>query len=344
MTIAAIRSIDSVGALVEPELRRHLDQLDPQTRLVAGYHLGYWNRGGVSPSADGSGTGRGGKGIRAALALLAGRAAGQPPERAVPGAVAIELTHNFSLLHDDVMDGDTERRHRPTAWAVFGIPAAILTGDALLSLAGEVLAGVPAPAGPLAAQCLGAAVRRLVAGQVADLAFVQRDDVTLDECLAMAADKTGALIGAACRIGAVLAGASPALREGLTRYGAHLGLAFQLVDDLLGIWGEPARTGKPVLADLRERKRSLPVVHAGAGGTDAGERFRALYQAQRSLSGGELELAARLLEAAGSREWTEAEAGRQLSAALAALDRLGLPEDVHTELIDLANFVTGRDH
>ena len=203
-------------------------------------------------------------------------------------AVAVELVHNFSLLHDDIMDNDTERRHRPTAWTVFGVGAAILAGDALLALAQDMLLEDGHPQGAWAARCLSAAVQRLIGGQGSDLAFEKREDVTLAECLDMAGDKTAALMACACSIGAVHLGAPPALAMGLAGFGAHVGLAFQLTDDLLGIWGAPEVTGKPVRADLRARKKSLPVVAALTSGTPAAGELRVLLGDPEPLSEGDL--------------------------------------------------------
>ena len=250
--------------LVGPALATAVQRLSPDVRTVAAYHLGLSPLpppvNGHSPApAPANG---GGKALRPALALLSARAATAAPERGVPAAVAVELVHNFSLLHDDIMDGDTERRHRPTAWTVYGVGAAILAGDAMLAIAQDILLEDAAPQGRWAARCLSAAVQRLIAGQGADLAFERRDDVTLAECLDMAGDKTAALMACACSIGAIHVGAPPAVAMGLAGFGAHIGLAFQLTDDLLGIWGSPAVTGKPVRSDLRARKKSLPVVAA----------------------------------------------------------------------------------
>ena len=246
--------VETARDLVGPAIAAAVDRLSPEVRTVAAYHLGL----------DGSGAG---KALRPALALLSARAAGASPERGVPAAVAVELVHNFSLLHDDIMDGDTERRHRPTAWTVHGVGAAILAGDALLALAQDILLEDTAAQGTWAARCLSAAVLRLIAGQGADLAFEQRNDVNLPECLTMAGDKTAALMACACSIGAIHVGAPPGLAMGLAGFGAHAGLAFQLTDDLLGIWGAPEVTGKPVRADLRARKKSLPVVAALTSGS-----------------------------------------------------------------------------
>ncbi|MGC9665226.1 polyprenyl synthetase family protein [Planosporangium sp. 12N6] len=337
MTVAPVACLDQVSILVEPRIKELLARLDRRSRLVAAYQLGYCDADGTPSAANG-------KGIRPALALLSARAASCPPHRGVAAAVAVELAHNFSLLHDDVMDRDAVRRHRPTAWAAFGPANAILAGDALMVLAHEALTDDSSPGSVPATRRLDADVRRLIAGQVADLDFERRDDVCLDECLAMAADKTAALLSCACALGALLCGAPAAVSGGLSRFGSHLGLAFQLVDDLLGIWGRPERTGKPVGSDLRARKKTVPIVHALTSGTPAGEAFQMLYAPTRDLTESDLPLAARLLEESGSRAWTRDEADRHLACALAELTGLDLPADVHGELVDLAHFVTGRDH
>src|SRR5271156_1064590 len=169
--------------LVSPAIEAAIGRLTPDVHVVAAYHFGFADAEG-NPAGGGSG-----KALRPALALLSARAAGAPPERGVTAAVAVELVHNFSLLHDDIMDGDTERRHRPTAWTGFGVGPAILAGDALLALAQDILLETP-PYGVWAARCLSAAVQRLIAGQGSDLAFERRDDVQVEECLEMAGDKT----------------------------------------------------------------------------------------------------------------------------------------------------------
>jgi geranylgeranyl diphosphate synthase type I len=149
------------------------------------------------------------------------------------------------------------------------VPAAILTGSALQSLALEVVLDPPTPTGAAAADLLGRTTRALIGGQFEDLAFERRESVTVAECLAMAAGKTGALVSCSAAVGAVLAGAPADTIAALEAYGERVGLAFQLEDDLLGIWGDPAVTGKPALADLRARKKSLPVAAALATGGPA---------------------------------------------------------------------------
>ncbi len=322
--------------LIDGPLRCALDRLDPATRHVCGYHLGFWDSGGGPISGAG-------KGIRPALALLSARAAGAGEEIGVPAALACELIHNFSLLHDDVMDQDTERRHRTTAWAQFGIPAAILAGDALCSLASELLAEAPSATTAWAIRCVTASTRRLIAGQAADLAFETQQQVDLADCLKMAGDKTAALMACSASLGAVLADAPSQLALGLAEFGEHLGLAFQLTDDILGIWGNPEQTGKPVLSDLRSRKKSVPVVYALQTGTAAGERLGELYARTDPLNEAELDQAAAMVKAAGGRAWTEQRADAELQAALARIGSLSLPEPVAQEFIALARALSGRD-
>ena len=189
--------------LVEPVYRSVADRFPAEVRTIVGYHAGWWD-------ADGQATQDAGKAVRPALALACARAI-TPPEPTghtelsqaiVRTAVAVELVHDFSLLHDDVMDGDLIRRHRPAAWAVFGVGPAILAGDVLLT------AAVQQASTAEMVKVMAVAVQELCAGQAADLAFEDRDDVSLAECVAMAQGKTGALLGAACQLGAMAAGAS----------------------------------------------------------------------------------------------------------------------------------------
>jgi geranylgeranyl diphosphate synthase type I len=329
--------LEIARSLVEPALRAAIGRLDHSNRAVAEYHLGYADAAGRPVS------GPGGKGVRGTLALLSARAAGAPAEVGVPAAVACELVHNFSLLHDDVMDADTMRRHRPTAWTVFGSSAAILAGDALLGLAVEVLAESSTPTVPWAVRCLSAATRRLIAGQAADLDFETDTDVDLQQCQQMAAGKTGALLSCAASLGAVLADAPAALTMSLAEFGYHLGMAFQLVDDLLGIWGRPEATGTPVASDLASRKKSLPVVAAlAAGGPDAAQLAR-LYAGGGSLSGRELAEAAAAVQAAGGRQWAIDAAQAETSSALAIVAELPISAQVRDELTVVARKLCARD-
>ncbi len=328
--------LERARRLVEPAMLEAVGGLCPELGLPAMYHMG-WVEADGSASAAGAG-----KGLRPALAVLSAEAVGAGAGVAVPGAVAVELVHNFSLVHDDIIDGDTERRHRPTVWATFGLDDAVIAGDALHNLAFQVLLAAPTPERVAATQRLVATTSAMLAGQAADMAFDDMDSVSVGDCLAMEADKTGALLGCAASIGAELAGADPGTVGALDRFGSELGLAFQAVDDVLGIWGDPAVTGKAAGNDLRERKKSMPVTMVLAGDPGPAAELRAIYEGPDDLTEAEVARAADLVLEAGGRERTEAEAAARLEAALAALAPLDLAPGPAGELVELARYVVER--
>ncbi|MEU2713786.1 family 2 encapsulin nanocompartment cargo protein polyprenyl transferase [Streptomyces sp. NPDC007205] len=333
--------LERTRAVVDPELRAALDALPGSMRRIALYHFG-WQHADGTPA-----TGKAGKAIRPALVLAAAAALGGPAARtaAVRAAVAVELVHNFTLLHDDVMDRDTSRRHRPTAWTVFGDADAILAGDALQALALRLLAEDPHPASGPAAARLTDCVLELCAGQHTDTDLERRapDEVTLDEVLAMAEAKTGALLGCACALGALYAGAGQEDVAALDGFGRQAGLAFQLIDDVIGIWGDPRRTGKPAGADLAARKKSLPVVAALSTGTEAAAELAELY-GKPSISGDaeDIARAALAVERAGGRDWAQTEAADRMARAVQELSRAIPAPEAAGGLLALAEFVTRR--
>jgi geranylgeranyl diphosphate synthase type I len=336
MTLALPPTLHHSRELLEPALRRANGRLDDATRVVAAYHLGFCD-------ADGEPTTRaGGKATRPALALLGAQAAGGSEQAALPAAVAVELVHNFSLVHDDLMDHDSVRRHRATVWAVWGPSTAILVGDAMLALAHQVLCEADGFT-MRASRLLADATQRLIRGQVSDLDFERRSDVTVDECIAMAADKTGALLGCSAAIGAALIGADDDVLAALSLYGESVGLAFQLVDDVLGIWGDPQVVGKPVGSDLRAGKKSLPICYALASATPAGKELADLIGGDGPLTRNEILLAAALIETAGARDWATAEASRHLDRAEQALSAVDLVPSAAAELLELGRFVIARE-
>ena len=337
MTIALPTTLLRSRETVEPALRAAIDRLDTDSRLLARYHFG-WTDAQGRPVDTG-----GGKAVRPALALLSAQAAAASAGVGVPGAVAVELVHNFSLLHDDLMDGDVERRHRQTVWSLYGAAAAILAGDALLALATQVLLDVGTLDAVEAARLLAEATQSLIRGQHADLAFEQRADVGVEECIDMAAGKTGSLLACSAAIGAVLAGADRDVVDALATYGMELGIAFQLVDDLLGIWGDTHVTGKPVGSDLRARKKSLPVTFAMAYGGAAGRELADWLATSGPDSDLEIERATQLVDAAGGRAWAAEEARRRLALGEQALDGVSLDVDAVAELKALGRFIATRE-
>ncbi|GGQ47177.1 dimethylallyltransferase [Streptomyces mutabilis] len=341
-TVDVTALLERGRTLATPVLRAAVDRLAPPMDTVAAYHFGWIDAQGKPADGDG------GKAVRPALAVLSAEVTGAAPEIGVPGAVAVELVHNFSLLHDDLMDGDEQRRHRDTVWKVHGPAQAILVGDALFALANEVLLELGTVEAGRATRRLTKASRSLIDGQAQDISYEHRDRVSVEECLEMEGNKTGALLASASSIGAVLGGADERTADTLEKYGYHLGLAFQAVDDLLGIWGDPDATGKQTWSDLRQRKKSLPVVAALAAGGPASERLGEILAADAKTSDfanfSEEEFAARaaLIEEAGGREWTADEASRQHTIAIEALDAVDMPDRVRAMFTALADFVVVR--
>ncbi|MGW0732483.1 polyprenyl synthetase family protein [Streptomyces sp. NPDC002851] len=304
-------------------------------RAVAEHHLGLAaGQGGPAGSAGL------GKCVRAALTLASAVAGGGREADAVAGAVAVELLHNFTLLHDDIMDGDRTRRHRTSAWVEFGVPAALLTGDALLVLALRVVTDLGIPA---AGEAVQRSLQDLMHGQSADMSFQRRGDVSWDSYLEMASDKSGSLTSTACTLGATLAHAAPEVVDALCRFGRHLGVAFQCVDDVLGIWGDPARTGKPVGTDLLAGKKTLPVLAALAAGGAPARQVDRLYR-DGGIGTGLLREMTDVIEQAGGRAAAEAEARRQIDLAQHCLEREDIASPGRAALRALAAEVIHRDH
>jgi geranylgeranyl diphosphate synthase, type I len=328
--------LERAKELTTPHLREAIGTLPAEIRGMVEYHMGWVDASGRPES-------RGGKAVRPALALLSAEAAGASPGIGIPGAVAVELIHNFSLIHDDIMDGDRERRHRSTVWALWGVGQAIIVGDALMALALQILLEREEPAAARASQRLCVDTAAMIAGQVKDVALESRNSISLEDCIEMEAKKTGALLGCASSIGAILAGAEPEVVQGLTDYGVHLGLAFQAVDDLLGIWGRPEITGKPVWNDLRQRKKSLPVAAAVSSGRPEGLELCELL-ANGDLSEAQLGRAVELIESCGGRDRAEECARTELAAAIASVESVPIDARAQVELTELARFLGDRDY
>ncbi len=300
------------------------------------YHLGWEDAEGRPAQSTG-------KRLRPALCLLACEAAGGKSERALPFASAVELVHNFSLIHDDVQDGDRLRHGRDTVWAVWGQPQAINAGDALLALAQLSLTEVAQESIAAASRLLDERTLEMVEGQVMDIAFENQTDVSLDDYLAMISRKTGALFDVALALGAVAAGAPEEKVAALGRCGRQLGLAFQVRDDMLGIWGDVDRTGKPVAADIRRHKKSLPIVFAlDRAEADDLERLQKVYGAGEP-SAGDVSFVVDVLDSLAAQAYCQNEADRHRTAALSELAAAKLDERAAGEIREVADFLLERD-
>lgn len=324
--------------MVIPALRQAVDRLPSSMRGISGYHFGWWDREGAPIMAEP------GKNVRPALVLLACEAVGGTWSQGLPAAVAVELVHNASLVQDDILDADRLRRHRPTVWSAFGVAAGILAGDALFFLATQVLCDAGPPLGSVGLTWLNRAVQEMIDGQYADVVLSKRVRISLSECQVMAGAKTGALLGAACALGGVAAGGDPESVEHLRWFGHHLGMAFQLVDDLLGIWGDSQRTGKPCWSDLRTRKKSLPVAAALTAQSPPAWELASLYHRPGPLSEDELHHVAALIESAGGRRWADEQTQRHLHTAMAHLRGVKAAPAAGGALTALAHLICARDH
>jgi geranylgeranyl diphosphate synthase type I len=283
-----------------------------------------------------------GKRIRPTLTLLTCAGAGGDPAGALPAAAAVELLHNFTLIHDNIQDDSPTRRGRPTVWRMWGRAQAINAGDALFTLAHLAMhrltgRGHPAAVTLEALRLLDETCLSLTRGQHLDMAFEDRASVSVDEYWQMIEGKTAALLAASAELGAVCAGAPPETLAAYRGFGRCLGLAFQTQDDLLGIWGDSAVTGKSSATDIEARKKSLPILY----GLERDEYLRRAYAAPESDGGGNTLDIIRALEGTGARAYAEQQAGRWSQAALDQLAsaRPGPPaaEALHTLTTELLN-------
>ena len=349
MSVLNIRTefTDLLGE-IEDEMRLVLGERDGHTRPLyemLAYHLGIDKREGP----------RAGKRIRPLLGLLVYQALTDDYRTALPGAAAVELGHNFSLVHDDIEDGDLERRHRPTLWALWGVPLAINAGDALFALSRLALYRLLENEDVSADRVLSLmriydeTCLALCEGQFLDISFERRTDISLDEYHEMIGKKTAALLGASAQAGAILATDDQDTIDAFQRFGYDMGLAFQMADDVKGTFWSSEESGKASAGDVRKRKKTLPVVwafeHASEGDR---KRLREIYAPRiRATDGayapdvdpllGDAEVAEviAILERSGARRHAEGEARRTRDRALATVSALPIAPERRAELASL---------
>ena len=230
------------------------------------YHLG------LEPSGNGHG-----KRLRSLIVFLCAEGAGAEWQNAMPAAIAVELVHNFSLIHDDIEDNGLERRGREAVWVKWGLPIGLNAGDAMFASAFMAINKLSEMIGwektIQAAQLLAETCMGLTQGQHLDLSFEQEEQVSTDDYFRMIKGKTAALFACCARMGAIMGGLDDKGSENYGQFGHYLGMAFQIYDDWLGIWGDPRETGKSVCSDLIEGKKSLPVLV----GLEQSDRFIARW-------------------------------------------------------------------
>lgn len=286
-----------------------------ETRQMLRYHVGL-------ETANGKPTHALGKLLRPSLVLFVATELGADTRSALPAAIALELLHNFSLIHDDIEDADTKRRGRATVWSLIGIAKAINAGDLMISLA--LLEATRTS--PEAIECLLDAMRDLVDGQALDLEFESRW-ITPPEYRAMIQLKTSALFRCAFELAGIVADVPAELIKRLASFGEELGMAFQVRDDMLGVWGNESQLGRPAGSDLRKRKKAYPLVAAHENGTDADRTFLERVMQSEPVSDGDIEKILMMMERLGIRSDGEVRMRSHLQEAVKQLPYIPFSED-----------------
>jgi geranylgeranyl diphosphate synthase type I len=299
---------------------RERDEPTAQLYEMVRYHLGLDRPDGPR-----------GKRMRPLLGLLAYASIAGDHRAALPGAAAVELGHNFSLVHDDIEDGDVERHHRPTLWALHGVPQAINTGDLLFSLSRVALhrltdLGFPDSKVLRLMRLYDETCVKLCEGQYLDIASSATDEpMSVELYFDMVGRKTASLIAGSIEAGALLASDDEDVIAAYRRFGWALGIAFQLNDDLLGIWGEERAMGKEA-TDVAHRKKTLPVLYAiEQAGPEDRARLLELVR-DPDVGNGDIDAIVAILERTGAREYTRMHARRYRDDALAELEALQIAE------------------
>ena len=331
-----------LGAIVSGAMSaRDVDALYCMLR----YHMGWTDADGNLvglPSSQG-------KALRPTLCLFACEALGDSWNQGLPAAAALELVHNFSLIHDDIQDGDLERRHRATVWSVWGRPQALVAGNAMRSLAdlaalGLMDRGVSTEKAVGASLLLTDGYLEMTMGQCSDLAFEGRLDISLDDYLQMVSWKTGALIRCGMEMGALIASDEPETVRAFSRCGSRLGRAFQIRDDLLGIWGDEGSTGKSVGNDIRRKKKSFPVVYAlGVAGPAARAKLEDAYS-RETLDDGCIQDVLEVLDDLKVMEYAELLTQQHAELALDEVCSVPVPGWARAEIRELAEFLAARQY
>lgn len=334
-------NLDEYLNAIELEMRNSMavseKALAPYYGMIS-YHLG-WVDERFAPTEQETG-----KRLRPLLCLLACEACGGDWRRAVPAAAAIELMHNFSLIHDDIEDNSPQRRHRPTVWSLWGQAQAINVGDGLFAISRLALQrlanrGISPQKVVVAFRIVDQTCLYLTEGQYLDLAFEEVDGVTVDMYLEMIGKKTGALMSCATQLGALLGTDDERVMESYGAFGYELGLLFQIVDDMLGIWGAGEATGKGVGEDIVSRKKSLPILYA----LQRSDELRRIYRRER-MDAAQQEVVMERLESLSAREYAREMAVKHLRLAVHTLEDTGVRNRAQEDLRRIAQFLLDRQY
>jgi geranylgeranyl diphosphate synthase type I len=308
------------------------------------YHLGWRNQELETASFAP------GKLLRPQFALLACSAVGGNTKQALPLAAGIQLIHDFSLIHDDIEDNSDTRRGRTTVWKLWGLAQGINVGDGMFVIAHLALhrltdTGLPAEVVLEVLRRFDQTILTICEGQFLDLSFEGDLSINEGDYLAMINRKTAVLIAAAAELGAIVGGADQASARALFDFGLNLGLAFQVQDDILGIWGDPSVTGKPYAADIYQRKLTLPVIYA-LRNAERHEELASIYR-QEQVSDDDMGRVLDVLDTVGARSYTEDIANRYHYEAMNALNRVQpgdtpIASDALSQMRSMAARLLGR--
>lgn len=325
---------------IEAEMRAVLRSNGAHPNLFEGmmhYHMGWVN------AEMGAERSKSGKQIRPILTLLCCEAAGGDWQQAIPAAASLEILHNFTLVHDDIEDGSPLRRGRPTVWQIWGEPQAINAGDAMFASAQLAMArlaerGVDPTVVVTALRRLNEMCIDLTRGQFSDMSFETRDDVTVDEYLAMIEGKTAVLLSLAAELGARVAGADEETVAHYAQFGLDLGLAFQVCDDILGIWGDEETIGKSAESDIATKKKTLPVLYGLGKSVELRTHYEGAVETPNFVPD-----AINLLDQCEARTYSEQYANRYSNSALNHLTAAQPQGTAATALDELAYLLLHRD-
>jgi geranylgeranyl diphosphate synthase type I len=335
------QALTSYRSAVRVELRKVIRSCPPALGNVLRYHMGWQDERGQRCN-KGSG-----KFVRSTLCLLSCQAVGGNMSQATPAAAAVELIHNFSLIHDDIEDASYERHRRPTVWKLWGQSQAINAGDAMFTLAYLALVrlgekGIACQQIVNCTEMLSGACLELCEGQYLDVEYEHRLDVTRQDYLDMAAKKTGALFAVSTSLGAYLGSEDSGLVDSFRLFGTELGVAFQIHDDILGIWGAPASVGKSA-DDICRRKKTLPVVYGLQSSKGAARKSLGKLYSQEAIEGEDIKKVTEILGNLGAGDYAENVARQHYHKALAHLDSTGISVSRLAPLKETAGFLLRRD-
>lgn len=330
-------------AVSSPQGMNPAGDSEPGIYNLLRYHLGWADPQGMPLTTS---TFQG-KALRPTLCLFACESLGGNLDQASQAAAALELVHNFSLIHDDIQDEDVERRHQSTVWHLWGVPRALTAGNAMRCVADMALLQVSqldvAPQTTLkVSELLTESYLKMIQGQCLDLEYETRTSINTGDYLHMIAYKTGALIRTGLEMGALLASEDPAPVQGFARFGDYLGQVFQIRDDYLGIWGDETTTGKAAGNDIRRRKKSFPVVYALERTQGRARETLLRIYGQESLNEDDVAAVMHILQQVGAAEYAQRLTAEAADRARQSLQGFPLPSWARTEGERLVEFLSGR--